>query len=230
MLRSSELPSAPSPTSLPDSTPSACHVEESEDSDNSGARSTPSDSTAPLLQDHPLTCTSPTPTPTLALFHQAMALSDLAFRKRYRSSYKTPSSSSSLAFLVRKRYRGTFEPILDTDSEEDEIREEGTDEDGLDDEGHGLDDEGHSLDDEGRSVESDGLGLEGKEEAVPKGQQRAAPIVETAVGQGSRSVPEPERLERVSALRQPILTTWIDPKDGISYIDVPVYPPPAPPA
>nr|GFA19610.1 hypothetical protein [Tanacetum cinerariifolium]GFA23743.1 hypothetical protein [Tanacetum cinerariifolium] len=29
---------------------------------------------------------------------------------------------------------------------------------------------------------------------------------------------------------QPTLTTWIDPKDGIAYIDVPVYPPPAPPA
>ncbi|GKB33205.1 hypothetical protein Tco_0872606, partial [Tanacetum coccineum] len=77
--------------------------------------------------------------------------------------------------------RGTFEPILDTDSEEDEIREEGTDEDGLDDEGHGLDDEGHSLDDEGRSVESDGLGLEGEEEVIPEGQQRAVLVVmETA--------------------------------------------------
>ncbi|GKE21156.1 hypothetical protein Tco_1432668 [Tanacetum coccineum] len=51
-------------TSLPDSTPPACHVEESEDSDTSGARSTSSDSTAPLSPDHPLTHTSPTPTPT----------------------------------------------------------------------------------------------------------------------------------------------------------------------
>ncbi|GJX75812.1 hypothetical protein Tco_0322623 [Tanacetum coccineum] len=49
------------------------------------------------------------------------------------------------------------------------------------------------------------------------------------VGQGSGSVPEPERLERVSALRQPTLTTWIDPKDGRAYIDVPAYPPPTPP-
>ncbi|GKF28889.1 hypothetical protein Tco_0095231, partial [Tanacetum coccineum] len=46
------------------------------------------------------------------------------FRKRYRSSYETPSSSSSPALPVRKRYRGTFELILDTDSGEDEIREE----------------------------------------------------------------------------------------------------------
>ncbi|GKB77517.1 hypothetical protein Tco_0944412, partial [Tanacetum coccineum] len=36
-----------------------------------------------------------------------------------------------------------------------------------------------------------------------------------------------ERPERVSALRQPTLTTWIDPEDGIAYIDVPAYAPPA---
>ncbi|GJZ34918.1 hypothetical protein Tco_0580735, partial [Tanacetum coccineum] len=46
---------------------------------------------------------------------------------------------------------------------------------------------------------------------------------------GSGSVTEPERPERVSALRQPTLTTWIDPEDGITYIDVPAYPPPVPP-
>ncbi|GJX79352.1 hypothetical protein Tco_0327501, partial [Tanacetum coccineum] len=38
-----------------------------------------------------------------------------------------------------------------------------------------------------------------------------------------------ERSERVSALRQPTLTTWIDPEDGIAYIDVHAYPPPVPP-
>ncbi|GKF88510.1 hypothetical protein Tco_0259387, partial [Tanacetum coccineum] len=56
--------------------------------------------------------------------------------------------------------------VRDTDSEEDKVGEEDTDEDeghGLDDEGHGLDDEGHGLDDEGRSVKSDGFGLEGEE-------------------------------------------------------------------
>ncbi|GKG40623.1 hypothetical protein Tco_0467400, partial [Tanacetum coccineum] len=46
---------------------------------------------------------------------------------------------------------------------------------------------------------------------------------------GSGSVPESERPERVSASRQPTLTTWIDPEDGMVYIDVPAYPPPAPP-
>ncbi|GKE21155.1 hypothetical protein Tco_1432667 [Tanacetum coccineum] len=212
---------------------------------------------------------------------EAMALLDSAFRKRYRSSYETSSSSSSLAFLVQKRYRGTSKLILDTDSEEDEIGEEDTDEDEghglddddhslddeghglddkdhrLDDEGHGLDDDDHSLDDEGRSLAEDGLGLEGsEEEAVPEGQQRSAPVMETVVGeplalgygalrrrelaveedqvystfkvgQDVGSVPEPKRPERVSALRQPTLTTWIDLEDGIAYIDVPAYLPPA---
>ncbi|GJY47343.1 hypothetical protein Tco_0436406 [Tanacetum coccineum] len=273
-----------SPTSLPDSTPPTCHTKESEDYDTSGVRSTSSDSTTSLSPDHPLTHTSPTPIPTHTLFHrrtarmtvraqpvmspghsarvaEAMALSDSALRNRYRSSYET-SSSSSPALLVRKRYQGTFELILDTDSEEDGIGEEDTDEDeghGLDDEGHGLDDEGHGLDDEGRSVESDKLGLEGEEEAVPEGQQREVPVVGATVssplglrfgalrrqeltveedqvyitfeiGQGSGSIPEPERPERVSALRHPTLTTWIDLEDSIAYIDILAYPPPAPPA
>nr|GFB40846.1 hypothetical protein [Tanacetum cinerariifolium] len=45
----------------------------------------------------------------------------------------------------------------------------------------------------------------------------------------SGSVLEPERPERGAALRQPTHTTWIDPEDGRAYIDVPPYPPPAPP-
>nr|GEZ38685.1 hypothetical protein [Tanacetum cinerariifolium] len=127
----------------------------------------------------------------------------------------------------------------------------------LDDKSHSMDDESRGLDDEGHSVESDGFGL-GEEEAVPKGQQRAAPVVGIAVsaplglgygalrhrelvldgdhvystfeiGQGSSSAPEPERSERVSAFRQPTLTIWTYPEDSMVYIDVHVYPPPAPP-
>ncbi|GJR12015.1 hypothetical protein Tco_0794667 [Tanacetum coccineum] len=123
---------------------------------------------------------------------------------------------------------------------------------GLDDESHGMDDKGRGLGDEGHSVESDGLGLE---EVVPGGQQQAAPVVGTAVsaplglgygalrrrelaleegdvystfevGQGSGSAPESGRPERVSAFRQPTLTTWTDPEDGMIYIDIPDYPPP----
>ncbi|GKB98133.1 hypothetical protein Tco_0984270 [Tanacetum coccineum] len=53
------------PISLPDSTPLTHHAEESEDSNMSGARSTPSDFTAPLSLDHPLTHTTPTLVPFL---------------------------------------------------------------------------------------------------------------------------------------------------------------------
>ncbi|GJT24743.1 hypothetical protein Tco_0894680 [Tanacetum coccineum] len=142
-----------------------------------------------------------------------------------------------------------------TNNEEDEIGEEDTDEDkghvlddedhSLDDEGHGLDNEDHSLDDEGHGLYDDehslddegcslvkeGLGLKGsEEEAVPEGQQRAASVVDTVVGHDTGSIPEPERPERVSALRHPTLTTWIDLEDSIAYIDVPIYLPLAPPA
>ncbi|GKD00038.1 hypothetical protein Tco_1170312, partial [Tanacetum coccineum] len=245
--------SSVSPTTLPDSTPPACHTEESKDSDTSGARSTSSDSTAPLSPDHLLTRTSPTPTPTRALFHrrtarmtvraqpvislghsarvaEEMALSDPALRKRYRSSYET-SSSSSPALPVRKRYRGS-ELILDMDSKEDEIGEEDTD----DDEGRGLDDEGHGLDDGvmvpvvGATASTPlGLGY-GALRRLELAVEEDHVYITFEIGQGSGSVPKPERPEKVSALRQPTLTTWMDPEDGIAYIDIPAYPPPAPPS
>ncbi|GKG40574.1 hypothetical protein Tco_0467351, partial [Tanacetum coccineum] len=49
---------------------------------------------------------------------EAIALSPSSFRKRYRSSYEAPLSSSSLAssptLPLQKRYRGTSKPIPDT--------------------------------------------------------------------------------------------------------------------
>ncbi|GJV22114.1 hypothetical protein Tco_1371134 [Tanacetum coccineum] len=74
-----------------------------------------SDSTIPLSLDHPLTHVSPTPTPTRVLFH----------RRTARMAVCTQSTLS----LGMKRYRGTSELILDTDSEGDELREEDTEED-----------------------------------------------------------------------------------------------------
>ncbi|GJV14965.1 hypothetical protein Tco_1360288 [Tanacetum coccineum] len=78
---------------------------------------------------------------------------------------------------------------------------------GTDDESHGLDDEIYGLGGEGHSIESDGLSLEEEEEeAVTRGQQQAALVMGTTVGQGSGSVLESERPERVSASRHPTLT------------------------
>ncbi|GJU20773.1 hypothetical protein Tco_1154115 [Tanacetum coccineum] len=238
----SETPESPhaiaSPTPLPDSTPPACHTKELEDSDMFGARSTSSDSTAPLSPDHLLTRTSPTPTPTRALFHR---------RTARMTVHAQPVMSLGHSARVAEAM-ALSDSALHTDSKEEEIGGEDTDED-----------EGHGLDDEDRSVESDGHGLEGEEKVVPEGQQQAASVIETAVGEplglgyralrhqdlaieedqvystfkvrkGYGSVPEPERPERVSTLRQPTLTTWIDLEDDITYIDIPACPPPAPPA
>ncbi|GJU88835.1 retrovirus-related pol polyprotein from transposon TNT 1-94 [Tanacetum coccineum] len=140
---------------------------------------------------------------------EVAAMSESAFRKRFRSSYKSSPSVSPPDLPSRKNYRGTSKLVEDNeedDDEEDEEIEESTDSDsvsedaedegltvrvegpsmddesyGLDDESHGMDDESHGIDDEGHSVESDGLGLEGEEEAVPGGQYQAAPVVGIAV-------------------------------------------------
>ncbi|GKB67284.1 hypothetical protein Tco_0928696 [Tanacetum coccineum] len=251
-----ESPEAPhvvaSPISFPDSTPPVGHVEESEGSDTSGAGSTSSDSTTPLSPNHPLThdtlvlVTSlrrtarmvvrvqPTMSPSCsARIAEVAAMSDVAFRKRFRSPYEiSPSSPPTLP--VRKRYRGTSELVLSTDSEANEL---GNEEDSLDSDSgsEGAEDEGPAAGNEDPDMRDEGFSL-GEDEAIPEGQQQAAPVMETTVGdplglgygalrhrelaaeedqrysmfevgQGSGSAPEPERLERVSTFRHPTLTT-----------------------
>ncbi|GKC95058.1 hypothetical protein Tco_1160500 [Tanacetum coccineum] len=146
---------------------------------------------------------------------EVTAMSDSAFHKMFRSSYESSSSLSPLDLPLHKRYREDEGPTI-----KDEDPAAGY-------EGLTARDEGH-----GMGVESPSLG---GEEVVPEGQPRAALVVETAVGEplglGYGALRRQfERPERVSALRQPTFTTWIDPEDGIVYIDVPTYPPPAPPA
>nr|GEX41047.1 hypothetical protein [Tanacetum cinerariifolium] len=48
-------------------------------------------------------------------------------------------------------------------------------------------------------------------------------------GEGLGLKEEEQGADRVSAFRQPTLTTWVDPKDGRVYTDIPVYVPPAAP-
>ncbi|GJR73209.1 hypothetical protein Tco_0085574 [Tanacetum coccineum] len=126
------------------------------------------------------------------------------------------------------------------DEEEDEEMEESSDSDsvseGAEDEGPTIEDEDPAARDEGLAVGDESPDIEvkslilGGEEAVPGGQQRATPVAETAMGQSFRSVPESERPEIVSTIRQTTLTTWMDSVDGIVYINVPAYTPLAPPA
>ncbi|GJS52928.1 hypothetical protein Tco_0626290 [Tanacetum coccineum] len=198
---------------------------------------------------------------------EVAAMSDLAFRKRFRSFYESSPSPSPPDLPSQKCYQGTSE-LVEDDEEEDEEIEESSDSDSEsddpEDEGPTAEDDDHAAGDKGLAARDEGPGMRveslslGGDTTVPKGQQPAAPVMETAmgeplglgfgalrhqeialgkvrmpsvfeVGQSSRSVPEPKRPERVSALRQPTPTTWIDLEDGIAYIDVPAYPPPAPP-
>ncbi|GKD59034.1 hypothetical protein Tco_1296543, partial [Tanacetum coccineum] len=250
-----ESPESPhivaSPTSLPDSTPPTCHVEESEGSDTFGARSTSLDSTAPLLPDHPLTYT--TPTLVLVLCRTACMVVRVPLMI-------SPGFSASTA----------------EDDEEEEDNEEGDDEEedkeikesldsdslseGAEDEGPTTEDEDPAAGDEGLAAGNKGPGIGvkslslGGDEDVPKGQQRAAPVAETAmgeplrlgykalrrreialgegrmpsvfeVGQSSGSVPESERPEIVSVLRHPALTTWMDSEDAPSIVPLPISSP-----
>ncbi|GJT68737.1 hypothetical protein Tco_1020217 [Tanacetum coccineum] len=176
---------------------------------------------------------------------EVAAMSDSAFHKRFKSSYESSPSSLPPDLLSRKLSWGTSKLVEDEEEENEEVEEssdsDSESEDALDegpaiedegpttrDEGPATGDEGLAAEDEGPGIRVESLGL-GEDKVVPEGQQRPAMVVETAMGPGSGSVPEPERPERVSALREPTLTTWIDPKDGRAYLDVPVYPPPTPP-
>ncbi|GJX22932.1 hypothetical protein Tco_0227377 [Tanacetum coccineum] len=176
---------------------------------------------------------------------EVAAMSDSAFCKRFRSSYESSPSSSSPDLSLWKCYQGTSELVDDDkekeeDEEEDEDMDESSDSDSVsedakdegpttEDEDPTVGDEGLAMGDEGPAVgEPLGLGYGAlRRREIALGEGRMPSIFE--VGQSSGSVPESKRPERVSALRQPTLTTWIDPEDGIVYIDVPAYPPPAPP-
>nr|GFA46065.1 hypothetical protein [Tanacetum cinerariifolium] len=217
-----ETPESPhnvaSPTSLPDCTSPIRHAKESKDSD-----------TTTRMAVRVLIAMSPGLSASIA---EVAAISDSTFRKRFRSSYESSPSSSTLDLPLQKRSWGTSELVEvaeeEDDEEEDEDVEEGSN---LGTESEDVKEEGLAVGDEVLDAEDEGLGLRvkslglGGDEAVPEGQQRAAPVVETAVreplrlgykalrhreitsregqipsvfevGQGSGSVPEPERRER----------------------------------
>ncbi|GKD03066.1 hypothetical protein Tco_1178040, partial [Tanacetum coccineum] len=199
------------------------------------------DFTVPLLPDHPLTHASPTLIPILrraacmvvhvppamspglsASIAVVGAMSDSMFRKRFRSSYESLPSSSLPDLPLWKFYWGTYELVEDEEEEDEDDEEE-------EDEEIKERDEGLAAGDEGLDIRVECLSL-GGDEVVPEGSPSygdSRGVFE--IGQSSGSVPDPERPERVSARRHPTLTTWIDLEDDRVYIDVPVYPLPAPP-
>ncbi|GKG29951.1 hypothetical protein Tco_0419849, partial [Tanacetum coccineum] len=70
----------------------------------------------------------------------------------------------------------------------------------------------------------------GEDEAVPEGQQRAALVVETAVGEPLGLGYEVLRRQEISFREGRMPSVYeVDTEDVIAYIDGPAYPPPAPP-
>ncbi|GJR28153.1 hypothetical protein Tco_1104385 [Tanacetum coccineum] len=233
-----ETPESPytvaSPTSLPDSTRPTCHVEESEGSDTSGARSTSTDSTTPLSPDHPVTHT------TLALVPSLRRTARMAVRILPALSPSLSASIAEVATMSDPMFRSSelvgddeeyedeeVEEILDSNSESEDTENEGPT---ARDKGLTVEDEGLTAGDEGPGMRVKSYGL-GGDEVVPKGQYRVAPVIETAVGEplglGYGALRCQEIASRKGHMPSPTLTTWIDPEDGRTYIDIPVYPLPA---
>ncbi|GJV94174.1 hypothetical protein Tco_1541987 [Tanacetum coccineum] len=148
--------------------------EEFEASEPSGIRTisshspVSSDSTAPLSPDHTLTHVSPILTPTRVLFHrrtacmtmcdhiamslghsvrvaEAMALSDLAFRKSEGDELGDEDTKED----VEDKSQGLDDKSQGLDDESQ----------GLDDKSQGLDDESQGLDDESQGLKDEGPGL-----------------------------------------------------------------------
>nr|GEW98443.1 hypothetical protein [Tanacetum cinerariifolium] len=146
----------------------------------------------------------PAMSPSLsASIAEVEAMSDSVFRKRFSSSYGSSPSSPSPDLPSWKHSR--------------------------EDEGLATEDEGLAIGDEGVAEGDEGLGLGYgalRHEEIASREVQMPSVFE--VGQGSRSIPDPERPEGVLALRHPTLTTWIDLDDGKVYIDVPAYQPPSP--
>ncbi|GJT30834.1 hypothetical protein Tco_0911109 [Tanacetum coccineum] len=140
-----------------------------------------------------------------------MTLSPLSFRKRYGSSYETPSLSASPAssptLPLRKRYRGTSETILDTETEGDKSEAEGT-----------SSDSGES--------EEEGLGSKSKEDASEDQQQQTVSVEDTAadkplgLGYGAARRRALELAEGTSH------STYEDLVDGTVYTDIECVMPP----
>ncbi|GJZ76231.1 hypothetical protein Tco_0640696 [Tanacetum coccineum] len=124
--------------------------------------------------------------------------------------FESALRTSELVRIVRK-----------DDEFEDEEIEESMDSDSVSED---AEDEGPTAEDGNPAVEDEGLtGGQGPRE------RRRLYLGVSSRHFGSWGTSESERPERVSVFRQPTLTTWTDPKDGMIYIDIPDYQPPVPP-
>ncbi|GJQ89782.1 hypothetical protein Tco_0000921 [Tanacetum coccineum] len=136
----------------------------------------------------------------LARIAEAVALSPSSFCKRYRSSYETPSPSSSPTLPIWKRYRGTSELVEDTKDESSDL-------------------------DTKREDEPLSLGYRAlRRHELALGEGSVPSTFE--IGQSSRSMSEQQRVEETPTPRPRVHATWVDPVDGKVYTDIPVDVPP----
>ncbi|GJT18047.1 hypothetical protein Tco_0876753 [Tanacetum coccineum] len=128
-------------------------------------------------------------------------------------------SSSPPDLPSRKRYQGTSELVEDDEEEEDDEEGDDVEEDEKMEECSDSDSVSEDTEDEGG------------DESVPEGQPRAAAVVETAVGEPLGLGYEALRHQEIALEEGRMPSVFeVDIEDGIVYIDVPAYPPLAPPA
>nr|GEV44192.1 hypothetical protein [Tanacetum cinerariifolium] len=212
-------------TSLPDSTPPTCHAEESKDSDSTARMAVRVlHAMSPGLSASIAEVAAMSDSAFRKRFRSSYANSpsssppDLPSRKRSRGTSKLVEDEEE---EDEEEDDVELEESLDSDSKSEDVEEEGPT---VRDEGSAAGDEGLAARDEGPGIRVESLGL-GGDEAIHEGQQRATLVVVTAVGeplglgygalrhreiasregqmpsvfevgQGSGSVPEPERPER----------------------------------
>nr|GEY01942.1 hypothetical protein [Tanacetum cinerariifolium] len=183
--------------------------------------------TTPPSSDH--TPTSSDPTPVSPLTDEEFEASEPSDTRITSSHSTAPSNSTTLLspnypliqtsptltlsrplYYRRNARMGTFEPILDTKTEDDESKAEGADSGSEDSEDEGPDSEG--------------------EKAAPEGQRRALEIAKEIapstfeIGQSSRSVPHQQVADETPTYWIPARTSWINPKDGTVYLDIEIDP------
>ncbi|GJW74938.1 hypothetical protein Tco_0134308 [Tanacetum coccineum] len=146
----------------------------------------------------------------------------------------SPGLSASIAEVVTmsdSAFRNSRDDEEEDEEKEDEEVEESSDSDSesedVEDEGPTAEDEGPAAGDEGPSMRVESLGL-GEDEVVPEGQQRAASVVEIAIGEPLGLAYEALRRREIASREGQMPSVFeIDLEDDRAYIDIPAYPPPA---
>nr|GFA03467.1 hypothetical protein [Tanacetum cinerariifolium] len=155
---------------------------------------------------------------------EVAAMYESAFRKRFRSSYESLPSLSPPDLPLRKSYRGTSELVEDSDKDDDEEDEEIKESLDSDSVSEDLKDEGPTVKDENPTAGDEGLAA-GVEGPGTNDERHGMDDKSHGLDDEGHSV-ESDRLGLEEEEEEAV---YEDPEDGMVYIDVPAYPPSAPP-